>query len=77
MLNMVYQEEEKRPKRRHKNQRPTCSHTQEFHKSTKLKAVVCMPRQIGDPRRESTIIFLLNGHSSKLIPIDISLYPID
>lgn len=33
-------------------------------------------RQIIDPRRKSTIIIQLNGHSIKLTPNDLSLYSI-
>lgn len=34
------QADRKEYKNRHKNQRPTCSHTQESHKNTKLKATL-------------------------------------
>lgn len=41
--------EEKSPKRRHKNQRPTCPYTQGSHKNTKLKAVIFMQKTWSRP----------------------------
>lgn len=38
-LDPATQQEEKSPKLRHKGQRPTHSHSQEFHKNTKLIAI--------------------------------------
>lgn len=40
MLNKVNQQGRNNPQRRHKNQRFTHSHMQEFHKSTNLKVII-------------------------------------
>ena len=38
------QTEGKEPKRRYKNQRPTCFYIQECHKNTTLKTIIYMQR---------------------------------
>lgn len=40
--------QQKEKKRRHKRQRPTCSHTVASHRNTKLKAMISMERTEND-----------------------------
>lgn len=62
MLNKVNQQGGNNPQRRHKNQRFTHSHMQEFHKSTNLKVIIyiCLQGYNLYPCRACTCYFSLS-----------------
>lgn len=59
--------EGKESKGRHKSQRPSHSHSQEFHKSTKLVPVIYMQKTGADPRRPCACCFSLYEHVCSLL----------
>lgn len=59
--------EGKESKGRHKSQRPNHSHSQEFHKSTKLVPVIYTQKMDADPRRPCACCFSLSEHICSLL----------